>query len=65
MVVDFGRWWRINGLQLNTTKNKEMVWTSGGLPPTATIDGVSLKMVRSYKNLGLHLDNELDWSGKH
>ncbi|XP_060781055.1 uncharacterized protein LOC132888977 [Neoarius graeffei] len=65
LVDDFVGWCRTNQLQLNTTKTKEMVMdfrrpVSSLLP--VTIDGVTVEIVSTYKYLGVHLDNKLDWS---
>ncbi|KAG5265425.1 hypothetical protein AALO_G00242350 [Alosa alosa] len=66
-----GAWWRtvqwckLNHLQLNTSKTKEMVVDFRRSKPTllpVSIDGVNLEVVSTYKYLGLHLDNKLDWS---
>ncbi|KAL2091174.1 hypothetical protein ACEWY4_013437 [Coilia grayii] len=62
---DFVGWCRANQLQLNTTKTKEMVVdfrrTAPPLVPV-TINGENVDTFCTYKYLGLHLDNKLDWS---
>ncbi|KAL2098435.1 hypothetical protein ACEWY4_007642 [Coilia grayii] len=65
LVEDSVGWCRTNQLQLNTTKTKEMVVdfrrTAPPLVPV-TIDGENVETVCTYKYLGIHLDNKLDWS---
>lgn len=65
LVEDFVGWCRTNQLQLNTTKTKEMVVDFRMLATPVlpvTVDGVNVETVSTYKYLGLHLDNKLDWS---
>ncbi|KAL2099341.1 hypothetical protein ACEWY4_005821 [Coilia grayii] len=65
LVEDFVGWCQTNQLQLNTTKTKEMVVdfrrTAPPLVPV-TIDGENVETVCTYKYLGVHLDNKMDWS---
>ena len=65
LVEDFVQWCKLNHLQLNTTKTKEMVVdfqrTKRALLPVS-IEGVNVEVVSTYKYLGVHLDNKLDWS---
>ena len=52
-------------LQLNATKTKEMVVDSRRSQPPllpVSIEGVSVEVVNTYKYLGVHIDNKLDWS---
>ncbi|KAG5279118.1 hypothetical protein AALO_G00106300 [Alosa alosa] len=65
LVEDFVQWCKLNHLQLNTSKTKEMVVDFRRSKPTLLpvhIDGVNVEVVSTYKYLGLHLDNKLDWS---
>ncbi|KAG5274935.1 hypothetical protein AALO_G00141800 [Alosa alosa] len=66
LVEDFVQWCKLNHLQLNTSKTKEMVvdflWRSKPTLLPVHIDGVNVEVVSTYKYLGLHLDNKLDWS---
>ncbi|KAG5274176.1 hypothetical protein AALO_G00133060 [Alosa alosa] len=66
-----GAWWRtvqwckLNHLQLNTAKTREMVVDFRRSKPAllpVSIDGVNVEVVNTYKYLGLQLDNKLDWS---
>lgn len=65
LVEDFVQWCRLNHLQLNTAKTKEMVVdfrkSKHALLPV-TIEGVNVEVVNTYKYLGIHLDDKLDWS---
>lgn len=65
LVEDFTRWSRSNHLQLNTSKTKEMVVDfrrkKSHLQPVS-INGVDVEVVRTYKYLGLQLDDRLDWT---
>ena len=59
------QWCRHNHLQLNATKTKEMVVDfRRSQPPLlpVSIGGVSVEVVNTYKYLGVHMDNKLDWS---
>ncbi|XP_066512309.1 NLR family CARD domain-containing protein 3-like [Hoplias malabaricus] len=65
LVEVFVQWCKLNHLQLNTSKTKEMVVDIRRSKPVllpVTIDGVDVEVVDTYKYLGLHLDNKLDWS---
>ncbi|KAM9317524.1 uncharacterized protein KZ484_021968 [Pholidichthys leucotaenia] len=61
--VDLCHW---NCLQINARKTKELVvdCCRQGQPFTApvNIQGTDIEMVTSYKYLGVHLNNKLDWS---
>ena len=66
VISDFVDWCDRNHLQLNTSKTKEMVvdFRRRGTPHTApvNIQGLDIEMVESYRFLGVHLSNKLDWS---
>ncbi|KAI4897172.1 hypothetical protein NFI96_015223, partial [Prochilodus magdalenae] len=54
-----------NNLLLNTYKTKEMVVDfrrARPLTQPVCIEGVEVEMVKTYRYLGLHLDERLDWS---
>ncbi len=58
-------WCRSNYLQFNTTKTKEMVVNFRRLRfhlQPVSIEVVCVEMVRTYRYLGLELDDRLDWS---
>ncbi|KAI4902349.1 hypothetical protein NFI96_003952 [Prochilodus magdalenae] len=65
LVEDFVEWCTTNHLKLNITKTKEMCivfrrsWPS---QQPISIKGVDVEVVRSYRYLGVHLDERLDWS---
>ncbi|KAI4895084.1 hypothetical protein NFI96_026219 [Prochilodus magdalenae] len=65
LVEDFVAWCHKNNLLLNTSKTKEMVVDFRRARPLTQpvfIEGVKVEMVRTYRYLGLHLDERLDWS---
>lgn len=65
LVEDFVRWCRTNHLQLNSSKTKEMVVDFRRKKPhfqPVYIEGVDVEVVRTYKYLGLQLDDKLDWT---
>ncbi|KAK0148991.1 RNA-directed DNA polymerase from mobile element jockey [Merluccius polli] len=65
LVEDFVKWCRLNNLHLNTAKTKEMVVDFRRSKPAllpVTIEGVNVEVVDTYKYLGVHLDDKLDWS---
>ncbi|KAI4881097.1 hypothetical protein NFI96_007135 [Prochilodus magdalenae] len=65
LVEDFVAWCQRNNLLLNTSKTKEMVVDFRRARPLIQpvfIEGVEVEMVRTYRYLGLHLDERLDWS---
>ncbi|KAI4895843.1 hypothetical protein NFI96_016998 [Prochilodus magdalenae] len=65
LVSDFVSWCKLNQLQLNISKTKEMVVDfrkHRSLQAPVTIDGEEVEVVGTYKYLGVHLDNKLDWS---
>ncbi|KAI4900264.1 hypothetical protein NFI96_005038 [Prochilodus magdalenae] len=64
LVEDFVAWCHRNNLLLNTSKTKEMVVgfrRARPLTQPVTIEGVEVEMVKTYRYLGLHLDERLDW----
>ncbi|XP_036422632.1 uncharacterized protein LOC118805727 [Colossoma macropomum] len=65
LVKAFVDWCKLNQLQLNISKTKEMVLdfrkSKPALSPVTT-DGVDVEGVGTYRYLGVHLDNKLDWS---
>ncbi|XP_073668918.1 uncharacterized protein [Paramisgurnus dabryanus] len=65
LINDFVQWCRLNHLQLNATKTKELVVDFRRSKPCmlpVSIQGVNVEVVSTYKYLGVHLDNKLDWS---
>ncbi|KAK5904468.1 hypothetical protein CesoFtcFv8_006028 [Champsocephalus esox] len=66
LVENFVGWCDNNHLQLNISKTKELVVDfrrSRKRPLTPiTIRGKDVEVVNSYKFLGVHLNNKLDWS---
>lgn len=66
LVRTFTHWSGMNHLVLNTSKTKEMVIDLHRSKPTpllpVSIEGVHIEVVESYRYLGVHLDNRLDWS---
>ncbi len=64
-MKDFTWWCHKNQLLLNTVKTKEIVldfWRPSPSPGPVNMEGVEVEVTGSYKNLGLLLDNDLDWS---
>ena len=65
LVRAFSDWSEDNGLLLNTNKTKEMVidfrLSRQPLQPI-NIRGNNIEVVSTYKYLGVHLDDKLDWS---
>ncbi|KAF7649768.1 hypothetical protein LDENG_00136670 [Lucifuga dentata] len=65
VIKDFVDWCGINHLHINTSKTKEMVIDFRKKSPPITlvnIQGLDIDTVESYKYLGVHLNNKLDWS---
>ena len=65
MIANFVDWSERNHLRLNITKTKELVidFRKNKEPLTpVTIHGKEVEIVQSYKYLGVHIDNKLDWS---
>ncbi|KAI4881889.1 hypothetical protein NFI96_006948 [Prochilodus magdalenae] len=65
LVEDFVEWCTTNHLKLNITKTKEMCIDFRRSRPSQqpiSIKGFDVEVVRSYKYLGVHLDERQDWS---
>ena len=65
VIMDFVDWCERNHLCLNTSKTKEMVIDPRRKAPPHTpvnIQGSDIEMVDSFKYLGVHLNNKLDWT---
>ncbi|XP_061090145.1 uncharacterized protein LOC133123683 [Conger conger] len=60
LVDDFVQWCNVNHMQLNIPKTKEMVVDFRRTKPTML--PVSIEGVSTFRYLGVHLDNKLDWS---
>ncbi|XP_051278345.1 uncharacterized protein LOC127375945 [Dicentrarchus labrax] len=61
----FVTWCDSNHLRLNTTKTKEMVVDlrrPRAHPEPVTINSDHVELVQTYKYLGVHLDDRLDWT---
>ncbi|TWW67098.1 hypothetical protein D4764_02G0001390 [Takifugu flavidus] len=66
LIQEFVDWSLWNNLQINAGKTKELVvdLRRGNNPPPAPVNilGTDVDVVESYKYLGAHLNNNLDWS---
>ncbi|KAI3355495.1 hypothetical protein L3Q82_018337 [Scortum barcoo] len=66
LIQDFADWCLRNNLQINTSKTKELVVDfrrrSHSPPAPVSIQGTDIDTVKSYKYLGVHLNDSLDWS---
>ncbi|KAI4898937.1 hypothetical protein NFI96_007064 [Prochilodus magdalenae] len=65
LVSNFFSWCKLNQLQLNISKAKEMVvdFRRNRSPQAPVIiNREEVEVVGTYKYLGVHLDNKLDWS---
>ena len=65
VITDFVDWCQQNHLILNTSKTKEIVIDFRRKPSPHTpvnIQGSVIDMVDSFKCLGVHLNNKLDWT---
>ncbi|KAI3353897.1 hypothetical protein L3Q82_005103 [Scortum barcoo] len=62
--MDFVDWCELNHLQVNASKTKEMVIDFSRKPSAdiapVNIQGLDIERVRTYKYLGVHLNNKLD-----
>lgn len=65
LVSRFTSWSSNNSLILNTSKTKEMIIDFRkrlSQHQAVAIDGEDIEVVRSYWYLGVHLDDQLDWT---
>lgn len=66
LIQDFVDWCQWNCLQINTVKTNELVVDfrrRSHTPPTpVNIQGMDIERLDSYKYLGVHLNNKLDWT---
>lgn len=65
VIMDFVNWCERNHLLLNTSKTKEMVIDFRRRPTPhspVNIQGENIEVVESFKYLGVHINNKLDWS---
>ncbi|KAK0145658.1 hypothetical protein N1851_015439 [Merluccius polli] len=65
VIRDFVSWSELNQLQLNTSKTKEMIVNFRRKASHFTlvnIQGLDIEVVESYKFLGVHLNNKLEWT---
>ncbi|KAI3376291.1 hypothetical protein L3Q82_016422 [Scortum barcoo] len=66
LIQDFADWCLRNNLQINAGKTKELVVDfrrrSHSPPAQVSIQGMDIDTVKSYKYLGVHLNDSLDWS---
>ena len=64
-VRDLAGWCQNNNLSLNVTKTKEMIVDYRKMRTEHSpilIDGAVVEQVESFKFLGVHINNKLDWS---
>ncbi|KAI3372609.1 hypothetical protein L3Q82_023086 [Scortum barcoo] len=66
LIQDFADWCLRNNLQINAGKTKELVVDfrrrRHSPPAPVSIQGTDIDTVKSYKYLGVHLNDSLDWS---
>lgn len=65
LVDRFDKWCWENPLQLNVVKTKEILVDfrkNKALPPPVCISGSDMEIVTSYKKLGVHMNDKLEWS---
>ena len=65
VIKDFVNWCQLNHLHLNASKTQEMIIDfRRKAPPTTQVNilGMDIETVTSYKYLGVHLNNRLDWA---
>ncbi|TWW81235.1 hypothetical protein D4764_01G0010500 [Takifugu flavidus] len=66
LIQDFVDWSLRNNLRINASKTKELVvyLRRRNTPPPAPVNilGTDVDVVKTYKYLGVHLNNNLDWT---
>ena len=65
VIINFVTWCELNHLRINASKTKEVVIDfRRKAPQTApvNIQGLDIEIVEEYKNLGVHINNKLDWT---
>ncbi|XP_078810605.1 uncharacterized protein LOC144994967 [Oryzias latipes] len=65
VITDFVSWCEVNHLLLNTSKTKELILDFKRSSPSQSpvnIQGSDIEVVDTFKYLGVHLNNRLDWS---
>ncbi|KAI3357201.1 hypothetical protein L3Q82_015661 [Scortum barcoo] len=66
LIQDFADWCLRNNLQINAGKTKELVVDfrrrSHSPPAPVSIQGMNIDTVKSYKYLGVYLNDSLDWT---
>ncbi|KAI3374005.1 hypothetical protein L3Q82_022569, partial [Scortum barcoo] len=65
LIQDFADWCLRNNLQINAGKTKELVVDfrrRSHSPPAPGTQGTDIDTVKSYKYLGVHLNDSLDWT---
>lgn len=65
VIKDFVSWCEVNHLHINASKTKEMMIDFRRNTPHSTpvnIQGLDIEVVETYKYLGVHLNNKLDWT---
>ncbi|XP_070710531.1 piggyBac transposable element-derived protein 4-like [Pempheris klunzingeri] len=65
VITDFVDWCGRNNLLVNASKTKEMVvdfHKKPSITAPVSIQGLGIERVRTYKYLGVHLNNKLDWT---
>ncbi|KAK3527069.1 hypothetical protein QTP86_008800 [Hemibagrus guttatus] len=66
LIQEFVNWCQRNCLHINAGKTKELVVHfrrhKHPSPPPVNIQGKDIERVDSYKYLGVHLNNKLDWT---
>ncbi|KAI3357164.1 hypothetical protein L3Q82_015621 [Scortum barcoo] len=70
LIQDFADWCLRNNLQINKlVKPRSWWWISAGVdhspPAPVSIQGMDIDTVKSYKYLGVHLNDSLDLVGQH
>ncbi|TWW73507.1 hypothetical protein D4764_15G0009010 [Takifugu flavidus] len=66
LIQDFVDWSLLNHLQINASKTKVLVvdFCRRNNPPPVPVNilGMDVNVVKSFKYLGVHLNNNLDWT---